>query len=306
MSATERNRSRVVNAALIVGVLFVISRLLGLVREQVFANYFGVRSLEGIAIPLVITIPDIVFILISGGALGSAFIPVFATYFIDEDNLDEVGAWRLFSAVCNLVLIAAIVVAGLTALFAEPLLARIYASRLAEQPKLLPIMVPMLRVMLLAQVVFGVSGVVMVTLNARQHFTMPAVATVVYNVAIIIGTLLWQPNVMGVAYGMLGGALAHLAVQLPALRRIGARYRPIVTLHYGVRRVLWLMAPRTIGLAFSYLNLPVMIILAQTMTAGSEAALRLCVSPHAHSAGSDWAGVGRGVISDICGVGSTA
>lgn len=274
---TSENQRRVVNAALIVGVLFLCASLLNLVREQLLTFYFGTASTEATAISLILPLPELIFILISGGALGSAFIPVFARFFADEDAPDEVGAWQLFSIVVNAVLVAATVLVSLTAIFARPLLLRYYGVAIGEDPDLLALLVPMLRIMLLAQIIFGVSGVLMVTLYARQRFLSPAIAVVLYPIGQIIGVVLFYPSALGIAWGMVLGAVLHLLVQIPALLREGVQYRPILSLkHPPTRRVLRLMAPRTLGLSFGYFNAIITPFLAQPLAEGdSVTALRV-------------------------------
>lgn len=263
---TSENRRRVVNAALIVGVLFFCASLLNLVREQILTYYFGAKSTEATAISLVLPLPEVVFILISGGALGSAFIPVFTRFFADEESPDEVGAWQLFSIVVNAVLVAATVLVAVTAIFARPLLQWYYSDAITKDPDLLPLIVPMLQIMLVAQIIFGVSGVLMVTLYARQRFLLPAIAVVLYPIGQIIGVLLFYPSALGLAWGMVLGAVLHLGVQVPGLLREGVQYRPILSFsHPPTRRVLRLMAPRTLGLSFGYFNTIITPFLAQPL-----------------------------------------
>ncbi len=274
---TSENKRRVVNAALIVGVLFLCASLLNLVREQILTYYFGTGSTEAIAISLVLPLPELIFILISGGALGSAFIPVFTRFFADEESADTEGAWELFSIVINAVFLAATFLVTLTAIFARPLLMRYYSVAIAEDPNLLALLVPMLRIMLVAQIIFGVSGVLMVTLYARQRFLLPAIAVVLYPVGQIVGVVLFYPSALGLAWGMVLGAVLHVAVQIPGLLREGVRYRPILSLsHPPTRRVLRLMAPRTLGLSFGYFNAIITPFLAQPLTeTDSVTALRV-------------------------------
>jgi putative peptidoglycan lipid II flippase len=268
------NRRQVVNAALIVGILFLVSRILGFVRQAVFGYYFGTETMQADAFALVVPIPDLVFAVIAGGALGSAFIPVFADYWADPERPDTTGGWQLFSAILNLVLVAATATAVLLMLFTPHLLRLLYPEKLSADPALLALSTDLLRLMLLSTIVFGASGVVMAALNGRQHFTMPALATVVYNVGIIAGIVIWKNDLMGVGYGTLAGSVGHLAVQVPVLRRMGAEYRPILTLSAPpVRQILRLMAPRVLGLSFSYLNPLFIPWVAQTLPLGSLAAL---------------------------------
>lgn len=282
MTIAGGGRAQIVRAATIVVVAFIASRLLGVLRDMVITYYFGIDTLEAEAYAIAIRFPDTIFYIIAGGALGSAFIPTFSAYFVRED---AAGGWRLFAAVTNLVLVVTAVVAGFTAIFAPQIILLAVPNMVAGNPELLTLTVRLMRVMLLSPLIFGVSGVVMGALNARQHFVLPAVAPIVYNLGIILGVVLWAPDAMGLALGTVAGAAGHLAVQLPGLRRQRAIYTPILTLRdAGVRQVLRLMGPRVLGLSFSQLNHLVTLLLAQAMVEGSVVALdrgwKLMIMPH--------------------------
>lgn len=257
-SAGPSPQSQVWRAAGIVSAAFVASRILGLVRDAVIGYYFGAVSVEANAYRIATRLPETVYFIIAGGALGSAFIPTFAAYFARDDRE---GGWRLFSAIINLVLLTLIALSLLMAIFARPLLI-LYLPEMEAQPALLTLTTNLLRILLLSSVIFGASGIFMGALNARQHFLLPALAPIVYNLGIIGGaviageTPLFPGNaVLGLGWGTVAGAAGHLLIQIPALRQHGARYRPLLTLHDpGVRQVLRLMAPRVLGLSFSQIN----------------------------------------------------
>jgi putative peptidoglycan lipid II flippase len=278
----ETHRSKILSAASIVVVAFLVSRILGIVREMVITANFGIDSLEAEAYAIAIRFPDTIFYILAGGALGSAFIPTFAAYFVRED---AAGGWRLFSAIANLVVAATTAVCLVTAVFTPAIITAFVPNLVDADPDLLPLTVTMTRVMLLSPIIFGVSGVTMGALNARQHFLLPALGPIIYNLGIIGGVVLGAPNALGLAVGTVVGAAGHLAIQLPALRWQEAAYSPILTLRdAGVRQVLKLMAPRILGLSFSQLNHLVIPPLAQLMAPGSIRALdlgwRLMILPH--------------------------
>lgn len=287
-SPEDAQRGQVFRAAGLVASLALLSRALGLVREIVVRQYLGVTTLEATAFEVASRFPEAIFLIIAGGAIGSAFIPTFTAYFSRDD---EPGGWRLFSAVINLVTLATTVVAVLVMIFAAPFVTFFYAESIAEDPALLPMTVYLMRIMLLSPVIFGVSGIVMAALNARQHFLLPAVAPSVYNVGIIAGGMVGAmmggsplATAIGLAWGTVGGALGHLLVQLPGLRGRNARYSPILTLRDpGVRKVLRLMAPRVLGLSFSEINKFVILFLTDTMIRGAypalNAAFRILIMP---------------------------
>ena len=277
----SESRSRVVKAAYIVGGAFIVSRILGFVREYVVSAQYGTQTIEVNAYSIANLFPETIFFVVAGGAMASAYLPTFTGYFAKDD---EGGAWHLFSGVVNLILVAVTMLSVIAALLAPWLVELFYPELVTAQPEIVPLTVRLIRVMLISTVIFGASGVVMATLNARQHFLMPALAPVVYNLGIIFGAVVWAPDVSGLAYGAVLGALGHLLVQVPAWRQHGGRYRPVLTLRDpGIRQVLVLMGPRVLGLSFSSLNRIVMNVLSGALTLGSiratELGFRLMLMP---------------------------
>lgn len=280
----ENNRFLVMQAAGLVGAAVLLSRIIGLARVAVTRNYLGVTTLEATAYEIAKGFPEAIFLIVAGGAIGSAFIPTFAAYFVRDD---EAGAWRLFSAIINLVTIVVTIIAGLTILLAPHFVSFIFDDKIAAEPALLPLTVRLMRVMLLSPIIFGVSGVIMGALNARQHFLLPALAPSIYNLSIIAGAILMPEEAgkaMGLAIGAVAGALGHLLIQLPGLRQKRAHYTAIVTLRApGVQQVLRLMAPRVLGLSFSEINKFIVFFLTDAMAFGTlpalDTALRLIIMP---------------------------
>ncbi len=261
---------RVAGAALVVMAFFVISRFTGLAREIIIGARFG-TSAEYDAYLAAFRVPDLLFQLVAGGALGSAFIPVFAGYWVKGEKS---GAWLLFSRVLNLVTLLLVVLALAAILFAQPLVSGLIAPGFAPGQQALT--VQLMRIMLMGTVVFGASGLVMGALNATQHFLWPAAAPVAYNLAIIASAWWLAPRmgIAGLGYGVVAGALGHLLVQLPQLLRTGVVYTPSADLHdAGVREVLRLMGPRVLGLFFVQMQFLVNTILASGLATGSLSAL---------------------------------
>lgn len=280
-----QDRTRVMRAAGLVGAAILLSRVVGLVREMVTRSLLGVTTVEASAFEIAKIVPEAIFLIIAGGAIGSAFIPTFSAYLARDD---EPGAWHLFSAVINLVTVTVTAAAVLAMIFAEQIVLFFYAPAIAEHPELLGMTVSLMRVMLISPIIFGASGVIMGALNARQHFLAPALAPTVYNLGIIAGgLLLGQTTIgpaMGLAIGMVLGALGHLFIQLPVLRRQGVHYDPVLTVRDpGVTKVLKLMAPRVLGLSFSEINKFIMLFMTGSMPLGSlpalNAAFRLIIMP---------------------------
>ncbi|HEX5040890.1 MAG TPA: murein biosynthesis integral membrane protein MurJ [Candidatus Limnocylindria bacterium] len=254
-----------VTASLILTIAALASRLLGWVRLLVIGSQFG-ASRELDAYFAAFRIPDAIFQLVVAGALSAALIPVFAGYRARGEDRE---AWVLASSVINLVLIALAVLSLLMAIFA-PVLVPIVAPGFDAPTTELTIR--MTRIMLLSPVLIGMGAVVTGILNSYQQFSVPAVAPLLYNFAIILAAIFLAPiiGVEGLAVGVAIGSLAHLAVQLPSLAKVGQRYDLTIGLgHPGVRRVAWLMGPRTLGLAAGQLNFIVSTILASGLPEGS-------------------------------------
>ncbi len=269
-SAPSLDARRLAGAALVVMVFFVLSRATGLLREMVIGARFGTGP-ELDAYLAAFRIPDLLFQLVAGGALGSAFIPTFASAWVRGDTE---GAWLLFSRVLNLVVLLLALLAGLVALFAEPLVAHVIAPGFSPAQQHLT--AQLMRWMLISTVIFAASGLCMGALNALQHFLLPAAAPVVYNLAIVAGAWWLAPRygVYGLVMGVVAGAAGHFLVQIPGLIRQGVRYRLSLRVDDpGVREVGRLMGPRVVGLFFVQLNFLVNTILASRLPPGSLSAL---------------------------------
>jgi putative peptidoglycan lipid II flippase len=240
-------------AALIVAAGFLGSRLLGLLRSVIIAESFGTQP-ELDAYWVAFRLPDLVFQLLAGATLASAFIPTFAGVRARDG---EAAAWRLASSVLNIVLLATLVFAVAAFLLAPrlvPLLAPGLGEDAGREQELTDLAVRLTRIMLVSPVLFAVSGMFMGILNARRHFLTPALAPMFYNLS-IIGAALLSDDVEALAAGVVVGAVLHLAVQLPDLRLAGMTYRLVAGWRdAAVREVGRLMAPRMLGLAASQVN----------------------------------------------------
>ncbi len=273
---------QIARAAPLVMALFLVSRVLGMLRQMVIGAMFGTSGALD-AYVLASRIPEAIFLIVAGGALGSAFIPAFAELLSSEDRApsewrllkgDRAGAWRLASAVVNLTLIALTLAAGLMALFAPALVRTVLAP--GFDPAQQALTAQLLRLMLISSVIFGVSGIVMGVLNAHQHFLLPALAPSAYNLSIIGGALLLgeRVGVLGLAIGVVVGAALHLLVQVPGLLRHRARYVPTLGLDSpSVREVGRLMVPRVVGTAIAQINFVINNSLASGLGEGAVSAI---------------------------------
>jgi len=267
---------RLVRSASIVAVAVLASRVLGLIREQVFAASFGAgRELD--AFVTAFRIPNLFRDLFAEGALSAAFVACFTQKLAREG---EASAWRL----ANLVIHALLVVVGgivLLGIVAAPAIVAVIAPGFAEVPGKTELTVYLTRLMFPFLLLVALAAVAMGMLNARGRFGVPASASSFFNLgSIVVGVgaawwlapeymdLVWtggggetappgaaERAIVGMAVGTVVGGALQLLVQLPALRRVNYRYRPMLSFRDpGVRQVLALMGPATIGAAAVQVN----------------------------------------------------
>lgn len=243
-------------AATIVAFGFIGSRLLGIVRTVAIAGAFG-ASPDVDAYNIAFRVPDLIFQVLAGATLGSAFIPVFARLYRREG---EDAAWRLASRVINIVTAATAALCVIAFIFAPllvPLLAPGLGKDIGRHDELTGEAVTLTRIMLLSPLLFAVSGMVTGILNGRQRFLLPALSPMLYNLAIIFGAVFLADRwgVKGLAYGVVAGAALHLLVQVPGLFQERMKWQPgFGRADPAVREVARLMGPRVIGLAAAQFN----------------------------------------------------
>ena len=182
---------------------FLLANLVGMARQVIINRAFG-TSAELDSYFAAFRIPDLLFNIVAGGALGSAFIPVFTGKLANDDKS---SAWRLASVIINWVLVVMIVLAVLAAAGAPWITARFLVPGFVEQK--VELTVSLMRIMLASTVVFGVSGVLMGIHHSHQHFLSPALAPIFYNLGIIFGASILAPHwgIHGLRSGV-GGAAA--------------------------------------------------------------------------------------------------
>src|SRR5262249_21802888 len=245
MTAEAGGRAQLARRAGVVSVAVLASRVLGLVREQVFAVSFG-ASKELDAFITAFRIPNLLRDLFAEGALSAAFVTTFTQ---ELERNGERAAWRLASIVVN---VLAVVVGGVCVLgiWFAPAITRAIAPRFADVPGKLELTVHLTRVMFPFLLLVALAAVVMGILNTRNRFGIPAAASAFFNVGSIAGGLgcvawlapgyltsvlaslhgagagatdpqLTARAITGMALGTLIGGLFQLLVQVPSLWRVG-------------------------------------------------------------------------------------
>ncbi len=249
---------------------FVLSRVTGIVRDVVILAEFDLSaSLD--AYQAAFRLPDMLFEVVAGGALGSAFLPTFTQLW---QRQGAAQAWRLFSQTLNAVTLLLTVLAAICIVGAPWLVRTVVAPGFTPDQHLL--VVHLMRGLLLGTVVYGASGLCMAALNTQQHFTLPALVPALRNLAMIAGALFLTDSwgVYGLVAGAVAGAFLHLLVQLPAVVRHGMRYDFVLSWRdTGLRHVVRLMLPRMVGLAFLHLNFIVNTHLVSQLSPGSVSAM---------------------------------
>ncbi len=263
-----QGNTKILSAATIIMVMALASRVLGLVRERLLVTYFG-TSIEHDIYKAAFLIPDTIFELLVFGAISVSFIPVF-THALENGKRD--AAWRIASSVINLALVLFAILSVLV-FIAAPALADVVIPGLVDRhPEARALYAGLVRLMLVAQGFFVISGFLTAILHSFQRFFIPAVAAVVYNAMIIMSIALFAPRfgVYAPALGVVGGALVHLLVQVPLARKVGYTHKAQIALRDpGVREIGMLMAPRTAGMAVSRINDIVNAALASFIAVGS-------------------------------------
>ncbi len=254
---------------------FILTQLLGLVRSFIIYRAFG-TSEQLDSFNAANRVAEMLFTLMAGGALGSAFIPTFTGMLARENRA---GAWKLASSIANLLLLVLTAVAALAWVFAPQIVHNALFVLAPNQPTgQEQLTIALLQLLLPTVVIFGLSGLVMGILNAHQKFWLPAIAPAMYSLGQILAVVLmpewWGVTRLGI--GALAGALLHLLVQLPGLLRLHGRYYLMFGLRLTeVREVLRLMGPRILGVAVVQINFIVNIIIGISLPVGSVSALAL-------------------------------
>jgi len=261
-------RNSVAMASVYLAFFALLSRILGIFRDRIFAAKFGAGN-ELDAYFAAFRIPDFLFNLLIVGALSAAFIPVFTRY-LTRNREDE--AFKISNSVTNLVVILWVAIALIIFIFARPILGLLVPGFDTEK---LSLTVSLTRIMLLSPLFFGISAVAGSMLNSFRRFFSFALAPVLYNLGIILGAifLTGRFGVYGLAMGVVIGAFLHMLLQQINVYLLGYRYRGVLDLkHPGVRRIIKLALPRILGMAVDQVNLFVQTLIGSLLIVGTVAA----------------------------------
>ena len=272
IATDERSNRLNTKAAGIIGLAVMCSRLLGLLREQIFAALFG-GGMAMDAFTAAFRIPNLLRDLFAEGALSMAFVTTFSKTIARGGDQD---AWRLANKVATMTALVLGLLCILGMVFSAQLVALLAPGfdpdKAALTAHLTRIMFPFILLVSLAALVMGM-------LNAKNRFGMPAMASSFFNIGSIVGGVVlgfWiDPHfgpraLIGLAFATVIGGGLQLAVQLPSLARLGYRFRP--DMHWrdpGVRAILLLMGPAVIAASTTQINVLVNSMFASTLGDGA-------------------------------------
>jgi putative peptidoglycan lipid II flippase len=278
--------THVTRISILLAFFFSVDKAVAFVRQVIIARQFGLsRELD--AFNVANNVPDLLYALISGGALAMALIPILTSTLTTQGRR---AAWDLFSSIANLVFLVTAVMSAVVAIIAAPLVHSEFGVAPGFGVQQQSVVIELMRLNLIATLIFSVSGLVMSGLQANQHFLFPAMAPILYNVGQIFGAMVLSPEqgyniagitlpafglgVHGLVYGVILGAAMHLGIQIPGLLRYQFHWTPSLGLNtQPVRQVLSLLGPRILTVFFIQLIFLIRDNLASRLEAGSVTSL---------------------------------
>ena len=254
----------ITRGALILGASYFISAILGLIRDRLLAGRFG-AGLELDVYFAAFRIPDFVYNILILGGLIVAFLPLFAEYFSRNKN----EAWQMTNYILNAFLIFLIAISFILFILTPWLVKWLFPGFGPEHYKLA---IPLIRLLFLSPIFFGVSNLLSGILQYFQRFFIYSLTPILYNLGIIFGILFLTPHfgIFGVGLGVVFGAFLHMAIQIPTARNCGLSYKFLLDFKYpAIKRIFKLMVPRVFGVAAQQINLIIITAIASTISAGS-------------------------------------
>ena len=270
----SRPASRVARNTTIFSILTGFSRIAGLIREIVAASYFGTKGPMS-AFTIAFQVPNLLRSLVADAALSAAFVPVF-TELLEKGRRKD--AMALAGALFGLILTVLGVVSALFFALSPYLMPLFTGAEFTQE--LDDLTSGLARVLFPIVVLLGLNGLVVGILNAYDHFTIPALAPVVWNLVIIAGLVALKPlfsgddEIYAYAIGVLIGTAVQLFMALPVLKRVGFELRISFSWRDPrIKRILVLMLPVTIGLGLINFNLLINSVLGSLISEEAPAAI---------------------------------
>jgi putative peptidoglycan lipid II flippase len=261
-----RRQTTIMSAALIIMVTYAASHLVGLLKTRLLISvFFGDKASLLDVYYAAFVIPDTLFQLLVIGSLSAAFIPVFTKMMATKEE----DAWQVAGISLNLTLLVFSLLSVFIFIFAEPLSGLIAPGFGPDQIRT---MSSLLRVMLVAQIFFCVSGFLTGIIQSHQRFIIPALAPIVYNLGIILGTVALSPffGIFGPALGVVIGAILHMSIQLPLAVKLGFKITNSLDVrNRGVKQIIRLVPLRALALGIDQIEQFIAVILSSLLMSGS-------------------------------------
>ena len=252
-------------SSILVILFFGIGKVTGLIRIRLVAGVFG-TSPEFDAFTAANQLPEVFFVLIAGGSLAAAFIPVYSAALSEKNDQSA----KLANTILTLVMLILGTVSALGAIFAPWLTRALLVPDFTSDLQILT--ADIMRIILIQTTIFGISGVLSSILNSHQHFALPALAPLSLDIGYVVGLYLFVPRmgITGLAWGTVIGGILHIFIQLPALIRYKIGYKPTLAVQMkGVHEIVRLMGPRIVTLGAIQLADLFIIRLASGLPSGS-------------------------------------
>ena len=261
----QRARHLLRSSAIVI-VLFALGKVAGLIRARFVAQTFGTSPAFD-AFTAANQLPEVFFVVIAGGSLAAAFIPIYSQYLTQESREQSAA---LANTVLTLVILLLGGISALGALFAPWLASNVLVPDFPAAQQQLTAQI--MRIILIQTTIFGIGGVLSSILNAHQHFILPALAPISLDVGYFVGILALVPSmgIIGLAWGTVVGGILFVLIQVPAIVRYGVRYRPQLAIALrGIHELVRLMGPRIVTLGVIQLADLVIVRIASGLPSGA-------------------------------------
>jgi putative peptidoglycan lipid II flippase len=265
------HQSKTVNsAAFVIAAASFLSAVLGIFRDRLLAGRFGAGNELDIYYAA-FRIPDFISTVLILGAIAAAITPIFSRYLVSSRK----EAFDFLANLLNVFLMGIALICVILIIFAPQIMPLIAPGFEGEKKELAILLT---RIMLFSPLLLGISNIVSAVLRIFQRFVISSLSPIMYNFGIIFGILFLVPRfgLKGLAFGVVLGGLLHLLIQLPIFFKVGFGFKKTVNLkERGLKEVIILTIPRSVGLAATQINLLVVTNIASLLSAGSIAVLNL-------------------------------
>ncbi len=276
---TQLFRNIFASGTLILALSSLISRLLGLLRDKLFAYKFGALGGTGVfdidAYYAAFRIPDFIFQLLILGTVSAAFVPMFSDYFYGNEKS---RAWKFLNTTLSCLTLLTLIIASAMFILAPWIIPLIVPGFLPDK---MDLTIHLTRIMLVSPIFFCISSIFQSVENATKKYAHFALAPIVYNLSIITAALIFADTygVIAISYGVIIGAALHAIVQLPAIKNLG--YHFALNLDFrsrDFRNFIRLVIPRILAIGITQFNILVDTIIASTLMTGSLASLNYALN----------------------------